>query len=83
MGGGLGGVAALASAVDFPPLPDARLSAAVSLASAGIVGVAVYVVGMCATNGITKNEIYLLPKGKTIYRLLVRVGLMKEKHHDG
>ena len=56
---------------------------AVSLASAGIVGVVVYVVGMCATNGITKNEIYLLPKGKTIYRLLVRVGLMKEKHHDG
>ena len=77
------GIAARTVTLAFSALPDTRLSAAVSLASAGIVGVAVYVVGMCATNGITKNEIYLLPKGKTIYRLLVRVGLMKEKHHDG
>ncbi len=77
------GIAARTVTLALSALPDTRLSAAVSLASAGIIGVVVYVVGMCAINGITKNEIYLLPKGKTIYRLLVRVGLMKEKHHDG
>lgn len=71
------GVAAYAVVIAFSVAPDTRLWAGITLACAGVVGVTVYVVSMCALNGITKNEIFLLPKGRTIYSILVRTGLMK------
>ncbi len=63
----------------FSYAPDTRFWAGVSLLLAGVTGVLVYVVTMCYTNGITKKEIYLLPKGQAIYSLLVKVKLIKEK----
>ncbi len=71
------GIAAYAVTLMFSGAPDTRLWAGITLAFAGVVGVMVYVVAMCALNGITKNEIFLIPKGRTIYAILVRIGLMK------
>ena len=71
------GVSAYAVVIAFSAMPDTRLWAGITLVCAGGVGVAVYVVAMCAFNGISKNEVYLLPKGRTIYSILVRAGLMK------
>ncbi len=72
------GISAYAVTLVFSFLPDTRLWAGVVLALAGATGVAVYTLLMCYTNGISKNEFYLLPKGQTIYRLLVRLGIVKE-----
>lgn len=65
---------AYAAYVFFEAFLSVRLSAIAAIAVAAMI----YVVFVCRSGAITKDDILLLPKGKAVYGILLKLRLVKE-----